>query len=187
MSPIGRSIYSILEKLSLSPIRLPLTWWGGRPAHHGTLTFVLEWDLLPRCAVGDRLDNFGRDDHLLLDEQHASVVICDATVVRGRGDRDELVGTEFVDGVEWVLVAAHDHADLVLLEEFVDDVRAVGHYIILLLWITHHVRLHALNLIGSRRVTPHDVHAHLLHSVRDSPQRDSQRSLYLINVLQLHD
>ena len=84
-------------------------------------------------------------------------------------------------------MAAHDHADLVLLEEFVDDVRAVGHYIILLLWITHHIRLHALNLIGSRRVTPHYVHAHLLHSVCDSSQSDSERSLYLINVLQLHD
>ena len=150
---------------------MPLTGWGGCAAHHGTLPLVLEGYLLPGCAVGDRLDNFGRDDHFLLDEQHARVVVCDAAVVGGGGDRDELVGAELVDGVQWVLVASHDHADLVLLEEFVHDVRAVGHYIILLLWITHSVSLHALNFIGSGRVTPHDVHAHLLDSVRDGSQK----------------
>jgi len=96
-----------------------------------------------------------------------------------------LVRAKLIDGIEWVLVAPHNHTDLILLEEFVDNVRSVRHDVILLLRVAHRVGLHALDFIGRSRVTPHDVHAHLLDCVRDCAQGDPQRSLYLVNVLEL--
>ncbi len=42
---------------------------------------------------------------------------------------------------------ADDHADLVLLEEFVDDVGAVAHDVIGFLGVTNRVRLHSQDFI----------------------------------------
>lgn len=120
-----------------------------------------------------------------MNQEHAGVIVCRATVVRAASYRDQLVRAELVDGVQWVLMAPHNHTDLVLFEEFVDDVRPVRHNVILLLWVAHHVSLHALNFIGRGRVTPHDVHAHLLDCVRDSAQGDPKRPLDLVNIFQL--
>ena len=50
-----------------------------------------------------------------MNEEHAAVVAHGAAVVRARCDRDQLVSGELVDGIEWVLVRPHNHADLVLL------------------------------------------------------------------------
>ena len=84
-------------------------------------------------------------------------------------------------------MAPDDHADLILLQELVNYVRSVSHYVILLLRIPHCVRLHALNVIRCCRITPHDVHTHLLNRVSDGAERDPQWPLNLVNILQLDD
>ena len=83
-------------------------------------------------------------------------------------------------------MASHNHAYLILLQELVNNVRAIRHYIILLLRVTHCISLHTLYFVRSSWVTPHDVHAHLLDRVSNSPQGDSKRSLDLVNVLKLY-
>ena len=79
-------------------------------------------------------------------------------------------------------MTAHDHANLVVLEEFVNNVRPVRHNVILLLHVSHLICLHTLNLIRGGRVAPQDVHAHLLHSVCDAAQGDTKWPLNLVDV-----
>jgi len=61
----------------------------------------------------------------------------------------------------------HDHSDLILLEELVNNVGSIAHDIVLLRWVSHYVHLHTKDFITGGRVTPHDIHAHLLDSVLD--------------------
>ena len=82
---------------------------------------------------------------------------------------------------------AHDHADLILFEELVDDVGTVAHDIVLLLRIADRILLHAKDFVGGSRITPQNVHTHLLHCVRNVAQSDAQGSLNLVNVLKLDD
>ena len=44
-------------------------------------------------------------------------------------------------------MGTHEHANLVLLEEFVNDIRSVAHDVVLSLWVTHGVSLHAQYLV----------------------------------------
>ena len=60
---------------------------------------------------------------------------------------------------------SHNHADLVLLKEFVDDVRPVHHDVVVALRVADRVLLHAKNFIRLRRIAPHDIHAHLLYLI----------------------
>ena len=80
-----------------------------------------------------------------------------------------------------------DHADLVLLEELVDDVRSVAHDIVLLLWVTNRILLHAKHFVGGSRITPEEIHAHLLNSISDVSKSDTKWSLNLVDILQLHN
>ena len=66
-----------------------------------------------------------------------------------------------------------DHADLVLLEELVDDVRSVAHDIVLLLWVTNRVFLHAKHFVRCSWITPEQIHAHLLDSISDVAKSDT--------------
>lgn len=84
-------------------------------------------------------------------------------------------------------MGAHNHADLVLLEEFVHDVRAVAHNVVSLGGVPDRVLLHSNDFIAGCGVGPHYVHAHLLDSVSDAAKSHAQRSLNLVNVLQFDD
>ena len=81
----------------------------------------------------------------------------------------------------------HYHTDLILLEELIHDVGAVAHDIVLLLRVANRVLLHAEHFVGGRGVAPENVHAHLLHCVRDVAQRDAQRPLDFVDVFKLDD
>ena len=72
---------------------------------------------------------------------------------------------------------------MVLLQELVDYVRPVAHYIVLLLGVADGVRDHAEDFVGGSGVGPHYVHAHLLDCIRDVAQVHPQRPLDLIDVL----
>ena len=80
---------------------------------------------------------------------------------------------------------AYDHANLVLLEEPVDDIGTVAHDVVDSGRIANSVLLHAKNLVRNGWITPKNVHAHLLNSVCDVAQVNSQRSLNLIDVVEL--
>lgn len=82
---------------------------------------------------------------------------------------------------------AHDHADLILFEELVDDVGTVAHDIVLLLRIADRILLHTEDFIGGSGVAPQNVHTHLLHCVGNVAQSDAQGSLNFVNVLKLDD
>ena len=82
---------------------------------------------------------------------------------------------------------AHDHADLILFEELVDDVGTVAHDIVLLLRIADRILLHTEDFIGGSGIAPQNVHTHLLHCVGNVAQSDAQGSLNLVNVLKLDD
>ena len=82
---------------------------------------------------------------------------------------------------------AHDHADLILFEELVDDVGTVAHDIVLLLRIANRILLPTEDFIGGSWVAPQNVHTHLLHCVGNVAQSDAQGSLNLVNVLKLDD
>ena len=82
---------------------------------------------------------------------------------------------------------AHDHADLILFEELVDDVGTVAHDIVLLLRIADRILLHTEDFIGGSGVAPQNVHTHLLHCVGNIAQSDAQGSLNFVNVLKLDD
>ena len=82
---------------------------------------------------------------------------------------------------------AHDHADLILFEELVDDVGTVAHDIVLLLRIANRILLHTEDFIGGSGVAPQNVHTHLLHCVGNVAQSDAQGSLNFVNVLKLDD
>ena len=82
---------------------------------------------------------------------------------------------------------AHDHADLILFEELVDDVGTVAHDIVLLLRIADRILLHTEDFIGGSGVAPQNVHTHLLHCVGNVAQSDAQGSLNLVNVFKLDD
>lgn len=82
-------------------------------------------------------------------------------------------------------MGAHYHTNLVLLEELVDDVGPVAHNVVLLLRVTNRVRLHAEDFVGGCWVTPHQIHAHLLHCVRDVAEVHSKGPLDLVNVFKL--
>ena len=84
-------------------------------------------------------------------------------------------------------MGSHDHANRVLLKELVDDVGPVHHDVVASLWITDRVLLHAKNFIRLRRITPHDIHAHLLYLICDAAELDAERPLNLVNVLELHN
>ena len=93
-----------------------------------------------------------------------------AAVVRARRNRQQLIRREFVNGVNRVLVGPDNHTNLVLFEELVHDIGPVAHDIVLLLGVPRCVSLHAEHFVTFGRVTPHDVHAHLLHCVRNVSQ-----------------
>lgn len=80
---------------------------------------------------------------------------------------------------------AHDHADLILFEELVDDVGTVAHDIVLLLRIADRILLHAKDFVGGSGVAPQNIHTHLLHCVRNVAQSDAQGPLNLVDVLKL--
>ena len=80
---------------------------------------------------------------------------------------------------------ANDHANLVLLEEPVDDIRTVAHDVVDSGGIANGILLHAENFVRDSWITPKNIHAHLLNSVCDAAQVDSQRSLNLIDVVEL--
>ena len=80
---------------------------------------------------------------------------------------------------------AHDHADLILFEELVDDVGTVAHDIVLLLRIADRILLHAKDFVGCGGVAPQNIHTHLLHCVRNVAQSDAQGPLNLVDVLKL--
>ena len=173
--------------LSRSTTCGPFSGWRASAPHSRILTLWLFTDRLPWRACGHWLDNLRRNDELLLDQQHAGVVIDSAAVVGAGGDGDQLICAELIDGLCWILVRAHNHRDLVLLEELINDIRAVAHNIVLFLRVARHVHLHAEDFIVGGRVTPHDVHAHLLHSVLDVAQCDPEWPLNLVNVFKPHD
>ena len=126
---------------------MPFSWWCGCPPDSWVLSFGFQWDLLPWSAVCYGLNDLRRDHHSLLDEEHARVVVGNTCVVSRGCDCDQLVCTELIDGVKRVLMATHDHTDLVVLEEFVNNVWSVCHNVILLLLVSNLVCLHTLNLI----------------------------------------
>lgn len=80
---------------------------------------------------------------------------------------------------------SHDHRDLVLFKELVNDVGTIAHDVILLLRVSDSVLLHAKDLVRGSGVAPHKVHTHLLDSVCDASKVDSERTLDLVNVFQL--
>ena len=84
-------------------------------------------------------------------------------------------------------MGSHNHADLVLLKELVDDVRPVHHDVVVALWVADRVLLHAKNFMRERRITPHDIHAHLLYLISDAAKLDAERPLNLVDVLKLHN
>ena len=84
-------------------------------------------------------------------------------------------------------MGSHNHADLVLLKELVDDVRPVHHDVVVALWVADRVLLHAKNFIRQCRITPHDIHAHLLYLISDAAKLDAERPLNLVDVLKLHN
>ena len=115
---------------SLGRRGLPLPGRGWRSAHGRVLALRSFADDLPRGRCRNWLNNLGGDDQLFLDQEHATVIPGGTCVVRAGCDRDHLVCRELVDCVKWVLMGTHDHADLVLLEELVDDVWSVAHDIV---------------------------------------------------------
>jgi len=84
-------------------------------------------------------------------------------------------------------MGAHNHSDLVLLEELIDDIGTVAHNVILFLWVANGVDLHAEDFIIGSRVTPKDIHAHLLDCIRDVAKVDAQGPLNLIDIFEAHD
>ena len=82
---------------------------------------------------------------------------------------------------------ANDHANMVLLEEPVDDIRTVAHNVVDSGGIANGILLHAENFVRNSWITPKNVHAHLLHCVCDVAKSDAQGSLNLVDVLKLDD
>ena len=61
---------------------------------------------------------------------------------------------------------AHDHADLILFEELVDDVGTVAHNIVLLLRIADRILLHAKDSYAIHSVLSRDYDVHLQHGAK---------------------
>ena len=70
---------------------MSLAWWRCCAAHGRVLSFGLLTDLLPWSARVDWLDDLGRNDQLLLNEEHAAIVAHCAAIICARCDRDQLV------------------------------------------------------------------------------------------------
>ena len=81
-------------------------------------------------------------------------------------------------------MGAHDHANLILLEESVYNIWSVAHDVIHSSWITNRVLLHAQDFIRGSGITPQNIHAHLLNSVGNVAQIDSQGPLNFVNIFE---
>lgn len=57
----------------------------------------------------------------------------------------------------------------------------------MLLRVSDRILLHASDLVRCGRVTPQNVHRHLLNGVTDSPESDAQWPLDFVNVLKFND
>ena len=141
--------------------------------------------MLPGSSCVDRLNDLGRNNQFLLDNEHAGVVAHGCAVVSSGRDSDQLVCSELVNGVKRVLMGSNNHADVVLLQEFVDDIRAVRHDVVVLLRISDGVLLHTKVLISHGGIRPQDVHAHLLDGVCNASKVHFEWSLDLVDVLKL--
>lgn len=81
----------------------------------------------------------------------------------------------------------NNHSNLVLLEELVHDIRAVTHDVVLFLRVACHVNLHAKYFVAGGRITPHDIHAHLLDCILNVSQRYPEWPLNLVDILEPDD
>lgn len=79
-------------------------------------------------------------------------------------------------------MGANNHANLILLEESIDNIRSVAHDVIDSCGVTNCILLHAEYLIRGCGVTPQDIHTHLLNCVSDVAQVNPKRSLNFINI-----
>lgn len=142
-------------------------------------------DLEPLAALLARLNNFGGDHQLFLDNQEASVVVVHSAVVSARADCDALATGEAVHTVLTNLVSAQQNLQLIVLQELVDKVRAEQRHIVLLEGISNQVRVNAQDVIVKRGVRPEELHSGLLCLVVNLAESDLEGPLNFLNVFDL--